>query len=74
VSSVPESAPLPPPVREWSAISGDQLTRDERIRLEALNQAVQSTAVNGPRLPADIVIEQAVEFEKFIRHGEGVTS
>lgn len=46
----------------------DKLTRDERIRLEALAQAV---AINAMRnLQPNLIIQDAQKLEKYIR-GEG---
>lgn len=47
----------------------DQLTRDERIRLEALNQANARYTMK----PAsnDEVLATAAKFEEFIRDGAG---
>lgn len=47
----------------------DQLTRDERIRLECLNQAV--TRGVGRHATDDELLEQAKRFERWVR--EGVT-
>lgn len=43
----------------------DHLTRDERIRLEALNQA-NITVMNQP---PEVVIKRAAAFEDYIRNG-----
>ena len=43
----------------------DQLTRDERIRLEALNQAVQSSHLANPT--ANQVVVRASFFESYVR-------
>lgn len=47
-------------------LNNDQLTRNERIRLEALAQAVQSY-MNRPRPPEDEQVRTARYFEAFIR-------
>lgn len=49
----------------------DQLTHDERLRLECLAQAVQSRASSGPGAnhPANIV-QSAERFERFVRDPE----
>lgn len=46
----------------------DQLTRDERIRLECLNQAVASKTMTSST-PLDI-IDTAKKFEGYIREEE----
>lgn len=43
----------------------DKLTRDERIRLEALNQATHALTPLG--MTGIIVIDRAKEYEKYIR-------
>lgn len=47
----------------------DQLTPDQRIRLEALAQANNSLAGTLTRSPAT-VIDRATQFEKYIRGQE----
>jgi len=46
----------------------DKLTRDERIRLEALNQAV--VASTGHIHGDSVIISMAEVFEAFIRNGK----
>lgn len=46
----------------------DKLSRDERIRLECLNQANAENMRFG--LESSQVIPRAAEFERFIRDGE----
>ena len=48
-------------------VQKDQLTRDERVRLEALAQAVASTAMQG--LGEKAVLSRAMSFENYIRGG-----
>jgi hypothetical protein len=45
----------------------DLLKRDERIRLEALAQAVASSAMQG--LNEKLILSRASAFEKYIRNG-----
>lgn len=45
----------------------DLLKRDERIRLEALAQAVASSAMQG--LSEKLIINRAIAFESYIRKG-----
>lgn len=44
----------------------DKLTPDQRIRLEALNQAVAST-ITASRYDTAFILERANKFEDFIR-------
>jgi hypothetical protein len=46
----------------------DLLTREERIRLEALNQANQ-TYLTNPTVSDEMRIMRATKFEKYIREG-----
>jgi hypothetical protein len=49
----------------------DQLTRDERIRLEALAQAVQRYTMRPAAV--DELLATAGDFERWIREGQGST-
>lgn len=53
-----------------ASVQRDKLTRDERIRLEALNQACQLSSLE-PASPDHIVIARAKNFEEYIRGNEG---
>jgi hypothetical protein len=46
----------------------DRLDRDERIRLEALNQAI-TNSMTTPMLSTELVLDKAVKFERYIREG-----
>ena len=49
----------------------DKLLRDERIRLEALNQAVQTgTIARGSRTVGEGIIELAAKYEDYVRNGK----
>lgn len=48
----------------------DKLSKDERIRLECLAQAVQFNALGGSKISVIPIILQAKEFEGYIREGE----
>jgi len=50
----------------------DKLTRDERIRLEALNQSNLSTKVRAEDFRPNSIIERAKTFEAYIRGEEEV--
>lgn len=52
---------------EFGISQGDQLQRDERIRLEALAQAVAQSM--GRSLSAESIIHVAQQFELWIRNG-----
>lgn len=47
----------------------DKLTRNERIRLESLNQSVTSFSFKSEP-PASIIIDRAKTFEKYIKDEE----
>lgn len=51
--------------------SEDKLTADQRLRLEALNQAVAASAVMETRYPS-VIVERAAVFEKYLRDGKEV--
>ena len=46
----------------------DKLTRDERIRLEALAQAINSMG-HVSSTPSNVIIVVADKFENYIRNG-----
>jgi hypothetical protein len=48
----------------------DRLDRDERIRLESLNQAIASTM--GTSFPTRSIMARAFTFEDYIRNGKTV--
>lgn len=48
---------------------GDQLTRDERIRLESLNQAIASSMTMRAE-DSDELVARAERFEMRIRNGK----
>jgi hypothetical protein len=52
-----------------SVVQGDQLQRDERIRLEALAQAV--AAAMGSGQSAEHIVATAQRFERWILGGVG---
>lgn len=52
-----------------AVVQGDQLDRNERIRLEALAQAVAQSM--GRSLSAESIIHVAGQFELWIRNGKG---
>jgi hypothetical protein len=49
---------------------GDQLTRNERLRLEALAQSVALSLGPGRLSHTDVVLEVAKRFERYIMEGE----
>jgi hypothetical protein len=50
------------------SVSEDKLEHDERLRLEALNQAVTSNM--GKPASSELILHDAKRFEKFIKEGK----
>ena len=46
----------------------DKLDHDERLRLECLAQAINSTHMNPLSVPAEKIIERAKQFEEFVKN------
>ncbi len=60
--------------KEMTMPHEDKLLHDERLRLEALAQAIQSAAFAGRVTSSTEIIVRASEFEAFIRSGKNLAA